>query len=172
MQSLSWRTVFIAAALRVLPALADEQSGERPGDDTLTCQQIATKIAPGANQMGASWRPVGETAQQQVRTGQAEVAREAPTAAARTAAATAAIAASAAGVPGATGSVVQAEMAKKQRVWAEAKAEQKPIRPSQCAVEASAHARPGHVGRRSATMVVQADEKQKLSRMAAKVSTG
>ena len=60
-----------------------------PGDDAMTCQQIATELAPYAKQMGGAASPLAQTQKELLARGQARMAQEAPKAAAGTAAAVA-----------------------------------------------------------------------------------
>src|ERR1700688_2718604 len=46
-----------------LPGVADT-AGMMPGDDNMTCEEIGTELASFAQQMGAAWTPVGQTAQE------------------------------------------------------------------------------------------------------------
>ena len=105
-------------------AQADDQSGVRPGDDSMTCQQIGAELAPYAQQLGVAWRPVGDTTKTLVATAQAEMARDLPKLMAMQAAAGAA---SATGVPGVGAAANAAMAAEQQRMAAENRAEQKPI---------------------------------------------
>ena len=70
--SLSFALPFLA------PARADDQGGERPDDETMTCQQIGMELPPYAQQMGVTWRPVGNITQTLVKTQQSEMARDLP----------------------------------------------------------------------------------------------
>jgi hypothetical protein len=119
--SLSFALPFLA------PARADDQGGERPDDETMTCQQIGMELPPYAQQMGVTWRPVGNITQTLVKTQQSEMARDLPRLMAMSAAADTAATASAMGVPGVRPAAAAAMEAEQQRMTAENAAEQKPI---------------------------------------------
>jgi hypothetical protein len=101
------------------PVRAAEDSGARPEDATMSCQQIGTELAPYMQQMSPSITAFAQTGQQAADAGAAQVAAEAPVVAGLSAAAGAATAADAAGAPGATAAVSQAEQAEQQRVIAQ-----------------------------------------------------
>lgn len=118
--------VFLFAALGAFASLpipaADPPPGARPGDETMTCAQIATELAPYAQQMAAAIAPLAQSSREAVAQGQREVARETPNVIALSAAASAS-----SGTPGASAAVSKVEAAEQQRAWNQALAEQKPL---------------------------------------------
>ena len=111
------------------PAMADEP-GARPGDDAMTCAQIAAELAPYMGQIQAPVEALNQTNSELVERNKRRMAEEAPAAAAFTAAATAAVA----DPTGASSRAVgQAEMAHQQELWNRSVAEDKPLADKQAA---------------------------------------
>lgn len=54
----------LSAALRIAPVGAEDVSAVRPGDDAMTCEQIATELSPYAQQMMPNIQAMGATQQQ------------------------------------------------------------------------------------------------------------
>ena len=59
-----------AAQLRAMPSHAADAPGTLPGDAAMTCQQIATELAPYAQQMMGDATQLANTGQQTVQRGQ------------------------------------------------------------------------------------------------------
>ena len=53
-----------SAALWISPAAATDESAIRPGDEVMTCEQIATELAPYAQQMAPNIQALGASQQQ------------------------------------------------------------------------------------------------------------
>ena len=113
-----------AAALWMLPAVADDVPGAKPGDAAMTCDQIGAELAPYAQQMTPTVAGLAQTGQELNARNQKRLAEAMPEAAALTAAATAA-AADPTGIAGRA--VGQAEMAMQERIANQALAEDKPL---------------------------------------------
>jgi hypothetical protein len=112
------------AVIAVAPASADDVAGARPGDDAMTCQQIAAELAPYAQQMAAAFTPFVDTEKQVLARGQARVEEYTPAAAAMAGAATA----STADPTGLSSKAVgQAEVAMQREAWNRSLAEDKPL---------------------------------------------
>jgi len=125
-------TVIIAALCAPSTSIAVDAnaSGARPGDDAMTCQQIAAELAPYMGQMRAPVEALNQTNQEIVARSEKRVAEETPAAAAMSAAATAAML----DPTGASSRAVgQAEMAHQQEVWNRSVAEDKPLADRQAA---------------------------------------
>jgi len=104
-------------------AVADD-NGVRPGDDAMTCQQIATELAPYMNQMVGPVTALVNTQQQLVARGEQRLAEAAPAVAALSAAATA----SSLDPTGLSGQAVNAaEQETQKQVWNSTLAEDKPL---------------------------------------------
>jgi len=113
-----------AAALWMLPVLADDVPGAMPGDDAMTCAQIGAELAPYAQQMTPTVSALAQTGQELNARNQQRMTEAMPEAAALTAAATA----SHLDPTGlASRAVGQAEMSTQQRIWDKALAEDKPL---------------------------------------------
>jgi hypothetical protein len=97
-----------------------DTAGKMHRDDNMTCEEIGTELAPYAQQMGASWTLLGQTAQEMKQKSQQIRAEEAPKVAALNAAA---LAASAAGIANPVAGAV-ADRAVNQMVEAEQKSAQ------------------------------------------------
>jgi hypothetical protein len=105
-------------------AVAADAPGARPGDEAMTCAQIAAQLAPYMQQIMPAAMAVGRTAQDVTARGQQHVAEEMPAAIALTAAATA----SAADPTGASSKTVgQIEAIHEQEAWQRTLAQDKPL---------------------------------------------
>jgi hypothetical protein len=54
----------VSAALWIAPAVATDASAIRPGDEAMTCEQIATELYPYAQQMAPNIQALGASQQQ------------------------------------------------------------------------------------------------------------
>ena len=54
----------VVMTLRISPAVAADSSAVRPGDDAMTCEQIATELVPYVQQMAPNIQALGATEQQ------------------------------------------------------------------------------------------------------------
>ena len=113
----------IAAMLWTSPAAADVP-GAMPGDDAMTCEQIAVELKPYVQQIMPAALAAAQAAQEAKQRGEQRVAEEMPAAIALTMAATAA-SADPTGI--ASRAVGQAEMMHQQEVWNRSLAEDKPV---------------------------------------------
>ena len=114
-----------AATLWSLPGIAaDAPSGAMPGDETMTCEQIAAELAPYAKQMAAAFNPLLQTQKEVLARGRAREAEAVPEAAAVTAGA---LASSADRTGIASKLYGQAEAAMQREQWNRALAEDKPL---------------------------------------------
>lgn len=113
----------IAAMLSTSPATADVP-GAMPGDDAMTCEQIAVELKPYVQQILPAAMAAGQAAQEAKQRGEQRVAEEMPAALALTMAATAA-SADPTGIAGRA--VGQAEIIHQQEVWNRSLAEDKPL---------------------------------------------
>ena len=112
-----------AAQLQVMPSTAGEP-GDMPGDEAMTCPQIAAELAPYAQQMAPDFNALADTEQQLM---QRSKAREAE-AAASAAAASAGAMASSLDPTGLSGKAYgQSEMALQREMWNRALAEDRPL---------------------------------------------
>jgi hypothetical protein len=122
-------TLYRTAAAFVLigavwPVGAAEPPGALPGDDAMTCQQIAAELAPYMQQVLPGVTAMANTGQELQGVAARQVAEAMPGAAALTMAATA----SHADPTGIAGRAVgQAEMNYQQQVWDRSLAESKPL---------------------------------------------
>ncbi len=82
--------VALAATFWVTTALAKDPPGARPGDDKMTCEEIATELQPYVQQMMPGAVAAGETAQEFKGKAEKHMAEEAPKMAALSAMAAAA----------------------------------------------------------------------------------
>ena len=113
-----------AAQLRVMPSVAAGSPGTMPGDETMTCQQIAAELAPYAQQMAPDVNSLAQTEQQLLQRSQARSAEAAATAAAVSAGATV----SSLDPTGLSSKAYgQAEVALQRQMWNRALAEDKPL---------------------------------------------
>lgn len=64
------------AVLAASPAFADDNSGGRPGDAAMTCQQIAAELAPYAQPLMPAGNAANEAATQLMERNQARMANE------------------------------------------------------------------------------------------------
>ena len=114
----------LVVLLSTATATAQSTPAVLPSDATMTCEQIATELAPYAQQMGPMVGQLNETNQELVARGKARMAQETPYAIGMTAAATAA----SADPTGVSQKAVNAAMAAhQQEVWNRALAEDKPL---------------------------------------------
>ncbi len=114
-----------AAMLWVLPVAAADAPGTMPGDEAMTCQQIAAELTPYMQQMMPGVMALAKTAQDVRERGEQRVAEEVPAATALTAAATA----SHADPTGmAANAVGQAEAVRQHDAWQRSMIEDKPLR--------------------------------------------
>ncbi len=113
-----------AAQFWVMPSHAADAPGALPGDAAMTCQQIATELAPYAQQMMGDATQLADTDQQIVQRGQQRVSAAVPLVAAESAAATAASL-------DPTGMASKAQRASgeatQERIWKQTEAEDKPL---------------------------------------------
>ena len=86
---LGWAAA-LGAALWMTTALADDPPGARPGDDKMTCQEIATELKPYVEQIRPGAQAAGDMASQLKGKAEKHMAEEAPKMAALSAAAMAA----------------------------------------------------------------------------------
>jgi putative aminopeptidase FrvX len=114
----------IAGMRGIALAAGAEAPGARPGDDSMTCQQIAAELMPYMQQIAPSATAVAQTAEEVRERGKQRAAEEMPAAVALTMAATAA---SADPTGAASRAVGQAEVLHQQQVWQRATAEDKPL---------------------------------------------
>jgi hypothetical protein len=105
-------------------AAAVEPSGAKPGDDALTCEQIASEFMPYMQQITPAAMAAGQTAQEVRQRGQQHVAEETPAAVAMTAAA---MASSADPTGAASRAVGQAEIVHQRELWERYKAQDRPL---------------------------------------------
>lgn len=117
-------TFVLGSALLAVTASAADVPGAMPGDDAMTCPQIAAELSPYMQQMMPSAMGLGRTAQAVTKRGEQHVAEETPAVVALTAAATAAHA-DPTGV--ASRAVGQAEAAHQQEVWQRSMVQDKPL---------------------------------------------
>lgn len=116
--------VSIAAILPMRSAGAANAPAVMPGDDDMTCEQIATELTPYMQQMMPLATATAKTGQELKERGEKRAAEEMPAAAALTAAAIA----SSADPTGISGRAVgQAEIAHQQELWQRSLAEDKPL---------------------------------------------
>ena len=110
-------------------ATADD-SGARPGDDAMTCEQIAVEMQPYAESMRGSLTALGATNEQLMQLGQKQMARDAPRVNATTQAAGAAC-----GFVGgpACMAATQADEANRKAIKEQEAAESKPLADQQLA---------------------------------------
>jgi len=112
-----------AAQLQVMPSIAGEP-GAKPGDEAMTCQQIAAELAPYAQQMAPDINALADTEKQLLQRSKAREAEAAATAAVVSAGA----AATSLDPTGLSGKAYgQAEMALQRNMWNRALAEDKPL---------------------------------------------
>ena len=109
---------------------AADDSGARPGDDAMTCEQIAFEVQPYAESMRGSLTALGNTDEQLKQLGEKQMARDAPRVGATTQAAGAAC--GFAGGP-ACMAATQADQANRNAVHAQEAAEAKPLADQQLA---------------------------------------
>jgi hypothetical protein len=83
-------TAVCAAMLWSLPGFAADQPGAMPGDDAMTCQQIAAELAPYGNQMSGTVNPLVQTQSELVARNEKRMAEAMPVVAGFAAAGTAA----------------------------------------------------------------------------------
>lgn len=115
----------IGAMLWVYGAAADDAPpGAKPGDEAMTCQQIAAEFAPYAQKMMPSVTALSDTGMEIIARGNQRIAEETPATLALTIAATL----SSADPTGISSAVVsRAEILHQQEVWQRALAEDKPL---------------------------------------------
>lgn len=120
-----------AGALMFFPrAAAADDSGARPGDEAMTCEQLAVELQPYAESMRGSLTALNDTNQQLLQLGQKQMARDAPRVGATTQAAGAAC--GFAGGP-ACMAATQADQANRNAIHAQEAAEAKPLADQQLA---------------------------------------
>jgi hypothetical protein len=119
-----WAAAACAAALWNSPVMADGVPGAMPGDEAMTCQQIAAELAPYAQQMMPAAAALNQTQGELLAHSQRRMSEAMPEVAGLTAAATAAHA-DPTGL--ASRGVVAAEQSLQQREWNRALAEDKPL---------------------------------------------
>ncbi len=120
-----------AAVLMFCPqSAAADDSGARPGDDAMSCEQIAVEMQPYAESMRGSLTALGATDTQLKQLGEKQMARDAPRVGATTQAAGAAC-----GVAGgpACMAATQADQANRDAIHAQEAAEAKPLADQQLA---------------------------------------
>jgi hypothetical protein len=123
------RTTVLAAGICVvtgwsLLGIAGDPPGAMPGDEAMTCAQIAAELAPYAKQVAGAFGPLFETQKQILARAQAHTAEGAVGAAAATAGAMA----SSADPTGLSSKAYgQAEVAMQRAQWEHAMAQDKPL---------------------------------------------
>lgn len=115
----------VCAIAQAPPAAGTPPPGAKPGDDALTCMQIAMELQPYMARAMATMGPLAQTSQEVVARGQQRVAEATPGAVALTMAATASHA-DPTGI--ASRAVGQAETAYQASVWQRSMVEDKPLR--------------------------------------------
>jgi hypothetical protein len=114
----------LAVTLWMSCAIADGAPGSMPGDDAMTCEQIAAELAPYAQQMAGAFTQLAQTDQQLLARNQERIAQNAPVVAGVSAAATA----TTADPTGISSKIYgQTEAAMQQEAWNRALAEDKPL---------------------------------------------
>jgi hypothetical protein len=119
------------AALMFYPqSAAADDSGARPGDDAMSCEQIAVEMQPYEESMRGSLTALNDTNMQLKQLGEKQMARDAPRVGATTQAAGAAC-----GFVGgpACGAATQADQANRNAIHAQEAAEAKPLADQQLA---------------------------------------
>ena len=120
-----------AAALMFYPRpAAAEDAGARPGDDAMSCEQIAVELQPYAESMRGSLTSLNDTNMQLKQLGEKQMARDAPRVGATTQAAGAAC--GFAGGPVCM-AATQADQANRNAIHAQEVAEAKPLTDQQLA---------------------------------------
>lgn len=142
------RAVASSCFLVAFAAVAGDDSGARPGDDAMSCAQIATEMQPYAASMRGNIAAVSETNAQLMQLGQMQRARDAPSINATTQAAGAAC-----GFVGgpACAAATAADQANRNAVKEREKAESKPLVDKQLA--------------QSQTLVAQSQQMQSNARL-------
>jgi hypothetical protein len=114
----------VAIAVCSLLVAAADLPGGKPGDKTMTCQQIAAELSPYMQQIAPNAAALAASGQEAQALGKRQLAAEMPTAIGMTAAATA----SAADPSGLSGKALgQAEMIHQREVWERSMAETGPL---------------------------------------------
>ncbi|MGE5320168.1 MAG: hypothetical protein ACM3KD_08305 [Hyphomicrobiaceae bacterium] len=113
-----------AALFQPTTSIAADTSGAMPGDEAMTCQQIAAELAPYARQMAPDINALAQTEQQIIQRSQARTTEAAPTS---TAVSAGAIASSLDPTGLSSKAYGQAEVALQQQMWNRATAEDKPL---------------------------------------------
>jgi hypothetical protein len=111
--------------LWALPLAAADVPGAKPGDETMTCEQIAAELGPYMERIKPSAMAAGQTAQEVEDRGKQHVLEELPAAIALTAAATASLADKTGTASKAVG---QAEAIHAQEAWQRVMVQDKPLR--------------------------------------------
>lgn len=120
-----------AATLMFYPQSASaDESGARPGDDAMGCEQIAIEMQPYAESMRGSLTALGDTDMQLKQLGEKQLARDAPRVSATTQ-----VAGAACGFVGGPvcGAATQADQANRNAIHAQEVAEAKPLADQQLA---------------------------------------
>jgi hypothetical protein len=121
---MAWQRILVAAASLPLSAVAADPPGAMPGDDAMTCQQIAMELQPYMQQMRPSFEALAATGTDLKDRGNKRMAEQTPAMAAFLAA----MAASHADPTGTAGRAVgQAEGAYTRSQFERALAEDKPL---------------------------------------------
>lgn len=114
-----------AAALWMLPVIADDTRGVRPGDEAMTCAQIGAELAPYAQQIAPTARPLADTQAELVARNQARMSEYSAAAAAMSAGA---LASSLDPTGMSSKAAAAAEQTMQQEAWNRSMAEDKPLR--------------------------------------------
>jgi hypothetical protein len=119
-----------AALLIFLRAAAAEDAGAKPGDETMSCEQLAVEMKPYVESMRGSLTALNDTNMQLKQLGEKQMARDAP----RVSATTQAAGATCGFVGGpACGAATQADQANRNAIHAQEAAEAKPLADQQLA---------------------------------------
>jgi hypothetical protein len=130
MSRIPLKSAILTLCAAVLPPAMADEPGAHPGDDAMTCAQIAAELAPYMAQVRAPAEALNQTNTEIVARGKRRVAEDTPAAVGLTAAATAATV-DPTGVS--SRAVGQAEVAHQREVWARSQAEDKPLAEKQAA---------------------------------------
>ena len=119
-----------SSALLLCPRVAADAAGARPGDEALSCEQLAMELKPYADSMRGSLGALNDTNMQLLELGKKQTARDAP----RVNATTQAAGASCGFVGGpACMAATQADQANRNAIHAQETAEAKPLADQQLA---------------------------------------
>lgn len=122
--TLSYALVGFVALTIHSPSAAADDSGAKPGDDAMSCEQLAVELQPYAESMRGSLTALNDTNMQLKQLGEKQMARDAPRVNATTQ--TAGAACGFAGGP-ACMAATQADQANRNAIHAQETAEAKPL---------------------------------------------